>query len=174
MIDCIRKIDKAIDPLRALADKVGAPLLYLGIRLFMAQIFFASGWLKFKNFLNHDWGSTIYLFKEVHPIPGVPPHIAAIAGTTGELGLSTLLALGLFGRFAAAGLIVMTCVIQFLVPASYGIANPEHYYWMLLLAVIFVRGPGIISLDGLLRRCLRPETPEPAAPLQPAPIQTKG
>ena len=159
MIECIRKIDRAIGPLRTLADKVGAPLLCLGIRLFMAQIFFASGWLKFKNFLNHDWGSTVYLFKEVHPIPGVSPHIAAVMGTTGELGLSTLLAFGLFGRFAAAGLIVMTCVIQFLVPASYGIANPEHYYWMLLLAVIFVCGPGPIALDGLLCRWLRREKP---------------
>jgi putative oxidoreductase len=157
MIELIRKIDRAIDPLRTLADKVGAPLLDLGIRLFMAQIFFSSGWLKFKNYINHDWGSTVYLFKEVHPIPGVPPAFAAVAGTCGELGLSTLLAIGLFGRFAAAGLIVMTCVIQFLVPASYGIANPEHYYWILLLAVIFVRGPGLISLDALLRRFLRPD-----------------
>ncbi len=174
MIECIRTIDRAIDPLRSLADWLGKPLLYLGIRLFMAQIFFSSGWLKFKNFLNHDWGSTVYLFKEVHPIPGVPPAIGAVMGTTGELGLSTLLALGLFGRFAAAGLIVMTCVIQFLVPASYGIANPEHYYWMLLLAVILVRGPGAISLDGLLRRWLRPGTQASADHHQEAPTQTKG
>ena len=154
MIEMIRKIDRSIDPLRAAAEKFGAPLLYLGLRLLMAQIFFASGWLKFKNFLNHDWSTTVYLFKEVHPIPGVPPHIAAVAGTAGELGLSALLAFGLFGRFAAAGLIVMTCVIQFLVPAKYELADPEHYQWILLLAVILVRGPGLISLDALLRRFL--------------------
>jgi putative oxidoreductase len=164
MLALIRKTDLAIDPLRRLAACVGVPLLYLSIRLFMAQIFFASGWLKFKNLLNHDWSSTVYLFKEVHPIPGVPPAIAAVMGTSAELGLSTLLAFGLFGRFAAAGLMVMTCVIQFLVPAKYEIANPEHYYWLLLLAVIFVGGPGVISLDGLLRRFLR--SAESAAPAQ--------
>ena len=155
MIAFIQKIDKAIDPLRAIADKIGAPLLYLTIRLYMAQIFFQSGWLKFNNFRNGDWGSTVYLFQDVHPIPGVPANIAAVAGTTGELVLSGLLTLGLFGRFAAAGMIAMTLVIQFIVPASYEIANPEHYYWMLLLAVIFIKGPGMISADYFLCRWLR-------------------
>lgn len=154
MIEGARKLDRMIDPLRTVADRAGTPLLYLLIRLFMAQIFFASGWLKFKNYLNDDWSTTVYLFKEVHPIPGVPPAIAAVAGTTGELTLSTLLAFGLFGRFAALGLMVMTCVIQFLVPAQYGIANPEHYYWLILLAVIAIRSPGMLSLDCLLRRWL--------------------
>ncbi len=155
MIAFVQKIDKAIDPLRAIADKIGAPLLYLAIRLYMAQIFFQSGWLKFNNFRNGDWGSTVYLFQDVHPIPGVPANIAAVAGTTGELVLSGLLTLGLFGRFAAAGMIAMTLVIQFIVPASYEIANPEHYYWMLLLAVILIKGPGMISADYFLCRWLR-------------------
>lgn len=155
MISLARKVDKAFDPLRAIADKIGAPLLDLTIRLYMARIFFQSGWLKFNNFLNGDWGSTVYLFQDVHPIPGVPANIAAVAGTTGELVFSSLLALGLFGRFGAAAMIVMTFVIQFIVPASYDIASPEHYYWMLLLGVIFIRGPGVISMDYLLRRCLR-------------------
>ena len=106
---------------------------------------------------HHDWSTTVYLFKEIHPIPGVPAHIAAVAGTAGELGLPVLLAFGLFGRFAAAGLIVMTCVIQFLVPAKYELTDPEHYLWILLLGVILLRGPGAISLDALLRRWLRPE-----------------
>ncbi len=49
----------------------------------------------------------------------------------------------------------MTLTIQFLVPASYDIASPEHYYWMLLLAVALIKGPGAISLDNLIRRFLR-------------------
>ena len=155
MICCARRIDQAIEPLRHLAARVGEPLLLLGVRLFMAQIFFASGWLKFQNFLNDDWASTVYLFQDAHPIPGVPAGIAAVFGTCGELGLSTLLAFGLFGRFAAAGLIVMTCVIHFIVPASYEVATPVDYLWMLLLAVILVKGAGFLSLDHLLLKWIR-------------------
>lgn len=154
MISCACKIEAMLNPLRHFADKVASPLLDLTIRLFMANIFFQSGWLKFKNFLNDDWGSTVYLFQDIHPIPGIPADIAAIAGTAGELGLSVLLAFGLFGRFAAVGLIVMTAVIQFVIPASYGMANPDHYFWMLLLAVIFIKGSGMISFDYLIRRLI--------------------
>jgi uncharacterized membrane protein YphA (DoxX/SURF4 family) len=149
-----RKVDTMIDPLRTFADKVLAPLLDLTIRLFMANIFFKSGWLKFQNLLNNDWGSTVYLFQEIHPVPGIPANIAAIAGTTGELVLPVLLALGFFARVGAAGMIIMTLVFQFLVPPEYGIANPLHYYWMLLLGVICIRGAGALSLDYLLRRWL--------------------
>lgn len=154
MISCACKLDNMIDPLRKQADKIGSPLLDLAIRLFMANIFFKSGWLKFKNFLNDDWGSTVYLFQDIHPIPGIPADIAAVAGTAGELVLPVLLALGLFGRFGAAGLLVMTLTIQYLVPASYDIASPEHYYWMLLLSVILVKGPGVLSADHLIRKFL--------------------
>lgn len=157
MKNCALKIDTAIEPLRRFSSCILSPLLDLGIRLFMANIFFASGWLKFQNYLNGHWSDTVGLFEYAHPIPGVPPSIAAVAGTAGELALSSLLALGLFGRFAAAGLLVMTLVIQFLVPAEYDIMNPDHYFWMLLLAVIFVKGPGRFSADWLLLKLIRKE-----------------
>lgn len=152
---CARKLDTLIDPLRGLADKIGSPLVDLAVRLYMANIFFHAGWGKFQNFLNDDWGSTLFLFQDVHPIPGVPAGLAAIMGTGGELVLSVLLAVGLFGRFGAAGLIVMTATIQFLVPAEYGVANPEHYIWILLLSVTLIKGPGALSVDALIHRCLR-------------------
>ena len=161
MIALARKLDTMIDPLRHFADKVASPILDLTIRLFMANIFFKSGWLKFQNLLNHDWGSTVYLFQDIHPVPGIPADIAAIMGTTNELVLPVLLALGLFARLGAAGLIIMTLVFQFLVPPEYGIANPLHYYWMLLLGVIFVKGPGVLSLDYLLCRWLRKKETTP-------------
>ncbi len=161
MIAFARKLDTMIDPLRNFADKVAAPLLELTIRLFMANIFLKSGWLKFQNFLNDDWGSTVYLFQDIHPVPGIPADIAAIMGTTSELVLPVLLALGLFARVGAAGMIIMTFVFQFLVPAEYGIANPLHYYWMMLLGVILLKGPGLLSLDYLLRRWLRKKETAP-------------
>lgn len=155
MIACVCKLDKMIDPLRKFADKAGSPLLDLAIRLFMANIFFKSGWLKFRTFLNDDWGSTVYLFQDIHPVPGIPAEFAAVMGTGVELMLPVLLVLGLFGRFAAAGLIIMTAVIQFLIPANFGVSNPDHYMWMLLLAVILIKGPGKLSADHLILRFLQ-------------------
>ena len=129
-----------------------SPLLDLAIRLYMANIFFTSGKLKYENYANGDWESTVFLFEEVHPLPGIDPNLAAIAGTGGELVLPVLLALGLFTRFGAAGLLVMTAVIQFVVPADYGVQNPEHYYWMLLLAVPMLKGGGALSIDGIAQK----------------------
>jgi len=157
MKTCLMKADLKIQPLRRFAEKFASPVLDLIIRIYMAGIFFRSGWGKFKNFLNDDWGATVFLFQEVHPLPGIPASIAAVMGTAAELVLPVLLAVGLFARFGAAGLLVMTCAIQFLVPADYGIANPVHYLWMLLLAVPLVKGPGPLSLDYVILKWLRRE-----------------
>lgn len=119
----------------------------------MADIFFRAGMLKFNNYLNGRWEETVLFFTDpdYHPIPGVPGEIAAIAGTAGELILPVLLAFGLFTRFGAAGLLVMTLVIQFWVGAHYEhIANPDHYMWMLLLAVPMLKGGGMLSADFIL------------------------
>ncbi|HBR69354.1 MAG TPA: hypothetical protein DEA55_08280 [Rhodospirillaceae bacterium] len=144
-----------LEPLRILANNFLSPLLVLGIRLFMADIFFTSGLIKFKSFLNGQWDTTVYLFRDVHPLPGIPAELAAIGGTGGELVLPILLALGLFGRAGAAGLLVMTAVIQFAIPAEYGLMNADHYLWMMLLAVPLVMGPGKFSLDHLLLKFIR-------------------
>ena len=152
---CSKKIDEMIEPLRNLAGNIGAPLYDLAIRLYMADIFFRAGWLKFQNYLDDDWGSTILPFEEIYPVPGLSPAIAALLTTGGEIILPVLLAFGLFGRFAAAGLLVITIVIEYLVPESYGLKNELHYFWMFLLLSTFLRGPGSLSLDALLRRWSR-------------------
>lgn len=149
------KVDSKLAPLRSIADLFLSPLLDLAIRLYMAHIFFFSGWGKFKNFLNNDWGATVFLFKEVHPLPGIPADIAAVMSTGGELALPVLLAFGLFTRLGAAGLLAMTCAIQFIIPAEYGIANPIHYMWMLLLAVPLIKGPGKLSADYVISKWLK-------------------
>jgi putative oxidoreductase len=142
-----------------------SPFVDLIIRLYMGSVFLQSGWLKFKNYLDGNWDLTIYLFEQEHPIKlrsdiaeswGVmpieflPANIAAIIGTTGELLFSSLLILGLFGRFAAVGLLFMTAVIEF----TYKDLE-THYYWALLLSVILVRGAGFFSLDRIFfrKRC---------------------
>jgi uncharacterized membrane protein YphA (DoxX/SURF4 family) len=103
-----------------------APPLFLAIRLWMADIFFRSGLLKIRNL-----DGAIYLFSEVHPMPLLPPWLAAYLVTTIELVCPTLLVLGLAARLAALPMLAMALVIQFVV----GSADPafyltEHYYWM--------------------------------------------
>ncbi len=138
----------------ALSNMTLLPLLDLAIRLFMANIFFKSGLTRYSDYANGTWENQIEAFTEYHPIPGVPGDIAAIAGTGGELMLPVLLAFGLFTRFGAAGLLVMTIVIQFIVPAEYELFNNDHYMWMLLLAVPMLRGGGKISIDYLAQKFL--------------------
>lgn len=149
------KVNNLIEPLRVLAQKFGEPVFDLVTRLYMANIFFKAGMLKFENYLNDDWGSTVFLFEEVHPLPGLSANVAAVAGTAGELILPVLLALGLFGRFGAIGLFVMTATIQFLIPAEYGMQNIIHYFWMFLLASTIVRGSGLLSLDTLVLKWIK-------------------
>ena len=60
-------------------------------------------------------------------------------GTAVELSAPVLLVLGLFARFGAAALLVMTLTIQFLVyPGNW----PEHLMWASILAYVLTRGPG--------------------------------
>jgi putative oxidoreductase len=91
----------------------------------------------------------------VHPVPLLPPWLAAYLVTTIELVCPALLVLGLAARLAALPMLAMALVIQFVV----GSADPafyltEHYHWMFLLAVIVTKGPGRLSVDHLLARCL--------------------
>jgi len=132
----------------ALLERYGAQLWDLAARLWIAQIFFASGLVKIR-----DWESTLYLFAEEYKVPILPTEVAATPGTAFELGMPILLTLGLFSRLAALPLIAMTCVIQFVLGASNpDYDNVEHAYWLFLLASIVIRGGGAISLDAALKR----------------------
>ncbi len=126
-----------------------APAFDLGLRLFLANVFFKSGLTKIKN-----WDSTLYLFTDVYQVPVLSPEIAAWLATSGELGLSTLLAVGLFGRFAAAGLLILNAVavLSYYSELSEAGLN-QHLYWGILLAVLLVnRSPW--SVDAWLERQL--------------------
>ncbi|MEO6423123.1 MAG: hypothetical protein ABIR84_10705 [Candidatus Nitrotoga sp.] len=45
-----------------------APLLDLGLRLYLANIFFKSGLTKIQN-----WDSTLYLFSDIYSVPLLSP-----------------------------------------------------------------------------------------------------
>lgn len=127
-----------------------APALDLGIRLFLANVFFKSGLTKI-----HNWDSTLYLFSDVYQVPLLPPELAAYLATSAELGLPVMLVLGLFGRFAAGGLFILNlvAVISFYSELSESGIN-QHLYWGILLAVLLLISRGAWSLDALLEKRL--------------------
>lgn len=124
----------------------GEPLILLGMRLMMAQIFFASGQVKLA-----DFATTVDLFRDEYKTPFLPAEWAATLATGTELTAPVFLALGLLTRLAALPLLAMSLVIQF----TY-LDRSEHYLWMLIFGLLIVRGAGSLSLDrvlsGLLRR----------------------
>jgi len=127
-----------------------APALDLGLRLFLANVFFKSGLTKIKS-----WDSTLYLFSDVYSVPLFSPDVAAYLATGAELGLSVLLVLGLFGRFAAAGLFILNtvAVISYADLSEAGIN--QHLYWGLLLAVLLVMSRSKWSADFWLEKRLK-------------------
>lgn len=120
--------------------------LLLIIRLYMASIFFQSGWNKFHNLWSGGWYKTVFLFRVVHPVPYLSPNVAAVLGTGAEVIFPVLLALGIMARVGALGLLGVTAVIAFGVHSHF-----IHMFWAMLLGVACVIGPGRFSFDGWLR-----------------------
>jgi putative oxidoreductase len=117
-------------------------LLLLAARLFVAKAFFWSGLTKVR-----DWETTLALFQDEYQVPLVSPQLAALAGTAGELLLPLLLALGLAGRFGAAGLFVLNAVAVISLAEIAPAALMQHQLWGALLLLVWLWGPGRLSLD---------------------------
>ena len=122
------------------------PLLLLGLRLYLAQVFILSGLTKLR-----DWDTTLLLFSNEYHVPLLPPAVAAVAGTFGETVLPLLLVPGLLGRFAAMGLFVVNAVAVASYPDLTDVQRQVHYFWGALIAVLALFGPGSISVDARLR-----------------------
>jgi putative oxidoreductase len=123
------------------------PLALLAARLYVARLFFLSGLTKLR-----DWDTTVLLFTEEYRVPLLSPVAAAWAGTAGELVLPVLLALGLGGRVAAAGLLVVNGVAVVSLPELTEAAAQQHLFWGCLLTGLLLWGPGRWSADGVLGR----------------------
>jgi putative oxidoreductase len=134
-----------------LLDKL-QPLALLAARIYVTDVFWKSGWLKLTN-----WSSTLDLFRDEYHVPLLPPDLAAVVGTFGELFFPTLLLLGLFGRIAALGTFAVNAmaVISYayvLLAEGYEAALGQHILWGTLLLGLTVFGPGGLSVDALLER----------------------
>ncbi len=126
------------------------PLALLAARLYVAQVFLLSGLTKLR-----DWDITLALFADEYRVPLLPTELAAWLGTGGELALPVLLALGLCGRFAAAGLFVVNAVAVVSLADIPPAALQQHQFWGSLLLGLLLWGPGRWSLDaGLKQRLL--------------------
>ncbi len=130
-------------------EKIFMPLLMLFMRFWMARIFFYSGLSKIS-----DWQATIYLFQNMYKVPVINPEIAAYLAAAVELTCPIFLILGLATRFATIPMLVMTAVIEF----TY-LNLIDHSYWAMLLFTILFYGPGLWSLDYLIKRRWRSINP---------------
>ncbi|MHB0974034.1 MAG: DoxX family protein [Thiobacillus sp.] len=136
--------------LEAVLAWLQAPAL-LAARLYVAYVFLASGLESLRS-----WDATRYLYESEFHVPVLPPHVAAVLGTAGEVLLPPLLLLGLFGRFGALGLFVVNAVA--LLSYLYALQPPAilfHVIWGILLAVVALWGPGRWSVDHLRERASR-------------------
>jgi putative oxidoreductase len=134
---------------------VGRVLAPIALRLALATPFFRSGMTRWDGFLSLS-PSTTYLFEEefkLHlfggqysfPWPDLVAHVVA----TAEITLPILLVLGLATRFAGLALLVMTGVIELVVPDGW--AN-FHIHWAAEAIAITAFGPGPLSMDRAIQR----------------------
>jgi putative oxidoreductase len=127
------------------------PLAALAGRLFVCEAFLRSGWLKIS-----DWEQTLGLFENEYHVPVLPPHVAAVAGTFGELFFPLLVLFGFCGRIGAVGLsfVNVMAVVSYsdVLLNQYPAGGFQHLGWGIVLLALAVYGPGQISVDHLLTR----------------------
>ena len=127
----------------------------LALRIALAVPFYKSGMTKWDGFLQLSGGAEflftsefrLHIFGQQYPYPF--PYVAAYGAGIAEIVLPVLLVLGLFTRFAALGLLVMTAVIQITVPEGW--AN-FHLPWAAMALTLVVFGGGKIAVDALIRK----------------------
>lgn len=125
------------------------------LRIALAVPFYRSGVTKWDGFLSLSPSARILFSEEfkLHifgaQIPYPAPVLMATLAGIGEIVLPILLVLGLFTRFAALGILVMTIIIQLTIPTGW--AN-FHLPWAAMALVLMSFGSGKIALDTLLGR----------------------
>jgi putative oxidoreductase len=124
----------------------------LALRWYVAWQFLKSGWLKVMS-----WDTTVWLFENEYRTPLLPPSVAAVLGTFGELVFPALLIVGLASRLGALGLSAVNAmaVVSYahvLLSAGNEAALGQHVLWGVLLLTIAIYGPGKLSLDQWIAR----------------------
>jgi putative oxidoreductase len=159
-----------VDTLVWLCARSVYALLALGLRLVMARVFFLSGQAKIEGpGVPIQWPAagvdlsvtlpaaiketTFQLFETQYADLPIAPAAAAYLFSYAEFVLPICLLLGFATRFAAAGLLALTMLLQiYVAPAMWW---PLHVYWVSILLVLVLFGPGAISIDALIRTIYR-------------------
>jgi putative oxidoreductase len=126
------------------------PLALFFLRLVVAVPFWKSGLTKLDYFRNDQFDTLLYIFED-YRIPFLAPKVAAYLAMAGEIILPIALVLGLLGRFAAIGLLVMTAVIY------YVDQNSHAPYWAAILFLLAVRGAGVLCVDAIWKFLITPK-----------------
>ena len=141
-------VEAAIAAFKAIPNDLISYLARIGV----GTTFFRSGMLKVEGWAE---GNTLALFREEYRLPVIPPELAAYLATAAELSLPLLLFAGRGTRFAAAGLLVMTLVIEIFV---YPNAFDTHGVWAVSLLFLIKYGAGSLSLDNIMNSRWRSAT----------------
>ncbi|MCG9684742.1 DoxX family protein [Vibrio sp. Isolate23] len=150
MSNAIKNMSESYDALVDKAQCVFVPLLLLFCRLWVAWVFFNSGLTKIAS-----WDSTLYLFEYEYQVPILPWQLAAYMGTAAELILSAFLAFGLLTRPMAAILFVFNIIAVVSYPLLWEKGFYDHQLWGLMILNVIVWGPGLVSLDKLIKSKLQ-------------------
>ncbi|WP_025897093.1 DoxX family protein [Sneathiella glossodoripedis] len=138
----------------SLMSRIPDNFVKISLRLGLAGIFWVSARTKVTDLLTVS-DNTYFLFEEEYNLPFISAEILAPIATYAEHILPLMLAIGFATRFAAAGLFVITLVIQiFVYPDAF---LSTHLGWMAMSFSIMRYGPGHWSLDHLIAS--RTQTP---------------
>ena len=121
-------------------------------RIALAGIFFRSARTKVEEgSLLTISENAVYQFSDApfNSVPILNGELGAYVTTYIEHALPILLFAGLLTRFAAAGLLVMTLVIQFFVFPESAIWWQTHIVWAAMALMLMARGGGFFALDRL-------------------------
>jgi putative oxidoreductase len=149
----VARVESLVHTLTGWFAWVARAVAPIALRLALAVPFFRSGLTRWAGFLQLS-DSTVYLFEEEFKLHifggeyGFPaPDLVAYLVATAEVTLPVLLVLGLATRFAALAMLIMTGVIQLVVPDGW--AN-FHLPWAAMALAIIALGAGPVSLDRLI------------------------
>ncbi|MDE3944189.1 DoxX family protein [Glaesserella parasuis] len=125
----------------------------LGLRLFIAYEFFGAG---LEKWYGQNWFADI---QEQFPFPFylLPSEINWAFAMGAELLFPLLLVVGLFTRFSALGLSVLTIVAWYAVHSGMGYNVCQNGYkmalvYLVILAPLMFQGAGMVSVDFWLQK----------------------
>lgn len=114
----------------------------LGLRLWLAKVFFMSGLTKIQS-----WDTTLMLFEYEYSVPIIPFDIAAYLATAAELIIPVLLVAGLLTRLNVIALFILNYIAMISYPDISIAGEKDHIMWAIAIATLFFFGPGKAALD---------------------------